>query len=85
MMWRLAHNNVAIADGNITQEEEHILPPLLSLPGNTINRPQLIMMVYTIHVLGVVLDGLWASGLAKFDWKVVAHWATKYSNLVAQQ
>ena len=25
------------------------------------------------------------TGLAKFDWKVVAHWATKYSNLVAQQ
>ena len=25
------------------------------------------------------------SGLAKFDWKVVAHWATKYNNLVAQQ
>ena len=24
-------------------------------------------------------------GLAKFDWKVVAHWATKYNNLVAQQ
>ena len=24
-------------------------------------------------------------GLAKFDWKVVAHWATKYSNLVARQ
>ena len=26
-----------------------------------------------------------SSGLAKFDWKVVAHWATKYNNLVAQQ
>ena len=25
------------------------------------------------------------TGLAKFDWKVVAHWATKYNNLVAQQ
>ena len=25
------------------------------------------------------------AGLAKFDWKVVAQWATKYNNLVAQQ
>ena len=25
------------------------------------------------------------SGLAKFDWKVVAQWATKDINLVAQQ
>ena len=25
------------------------------------------------------------SGLAKFDWKVVAQWATKDSTLVAQQ
>ena len=25
------------------------------------------------------------TGLAKFDWKMVAHWATKYSNPVAQQ
>ena len=28
---------------------------------------------------------IYFSGLAKFDWKVVAHWATKYSNLVVQQ
>ena len=27
----------------------------------------------------------WTSGLAKFDWKVVSHWATKYNNLVVQQ
>ena len=26
-----------------------------------------------------------SAGLAKFDWKVVAHWATKYNNLVGQQ
>ena len=25
------------------------------------------------------------TGLAKFDWKVFALWATKYNNLVAQQ
>ena len=31
------------------------------------------------------VDLLPVPGLAKFDWKVVAQWATKAINLVAQQ
>ena len=34
-------------------------------------------------MIHVTFKGL--TGLTKFDWKVVAQWATKDSNLVAQQ
>ena len=36
-------------------------------------------------IINIYLYIIESAKLAKFDWKVVAHWATKDINLVAQQ
>ena len=40
---------------------------------------------YKTRIIYIYFENISYAGLAKFDWKVVAQWATKDINLVAQQ